>query len=205
MSLIGCDAPGRNIEQHDIFFGIGHELKDLVPQIKSFWPEAIKPHLDAWREVTNVDGYSITINEKNIEPGNPTRHSPLATPLSPLASPLSPLATSHSPLPRLFFLNLGGYKKDEFEEYHYRMLAIATDKGQAINKAKETAFFKHTGFKGATSHVDDKYGVDVDGVVEIKDILSKDLRDRFGIRIEKVTEEMREDKVNLGYFLLEKL
>jgi hypothetical protein len=28
-------------------------------------------------------------------------------------------------LAQLFFINLGGYKENEFEEYHYKMLAVA--------------------------------------------------------------------------------
>ena len=179
MTLIGCDVPGRNTEQHDIFFGIGYEIKDLVPQIKAFWPEAIKPHLDAWREVNKVDEYRITVVERSASGG-------------------SALDV------QLFFLNLGGYKKDEFDEYHYRMLAVAGDKGEAIKKSKQTAFYKHVGYPGATSHVDDKYGVAVDEVMEIKDILSKELIDKYRILIEPVAEEIEEDAVNLGYFLLDK-
>ena len=30
MTLIGCTPAGRNIEQHDVFFGIGNSLKDIV-------------------------------------------------------------------------------------------------------------------------------------------------------------------------------
>jgi hypothetical protein len=105
---------------------------------------------------------------------------------------------------RLFFLNLGGYKQDEFEEYHYKMLAAAENKGEAIKKAKATAFYKHTGFKGASSHIDDKYGVDVDDVFEIEDILSIETKNKYSIAITK-GENNFADKINLGYFRLEKL
>ena len=182
MTLIGCDAPGRNIEQHDIFFGIGYELKDLAPQIKSFWPEAPKMHLDAWREVTLVNGYAIRVVKR-----------------------AAGLPREASAKIGLFFLNLGGYKKDEFEEFHYRMVVVAKDKGEAIQQAKQTAFFKHIGVKGATSHIDDKYGVDVDDIMEIKDILPKDLRDSYSILIQPGAKDQPEDQVNLGYFLLDKL
>ncbi|MFV8358664.1 DUF1543 domain-containing protein, partial [Flavobacterium sp. XS1P32] len=40
MLMLGCTPAGRLTEQHDIFFGIGKSLKDLIPQIKNFWPEA---------------------------------------------------------------------------------------------------------------------------------------------------------------------
>ena len=38
MLLLGCKPPGRHTEQHDIFFGIAAELRDLVPEIQQFWP-----------------------------------------------------------------------------------------------------------------------------------------------------------------------
>ena len=47
----------------------------------------------------------------------------------------------------LFFMNLGGYKRDEFEELHYKMLAVSDQKALAIKEAKESAFYKHVGSK----------------------------------------------------------
>lgn len=175
--LIGCTPPGRLIEQHDIFFGIAPSLAALVPAIKASWPEAPKIHIDAWREVTNVDGYHITVTAK--------RTAPLTA-------------------PKLFFLNLGGYRKDEFEEYHYKLLAVADSKSEAIRQAKATAFYKHTGFKGADSHIDDKYGVDVDDLYEIEDILTEYDRQNFSLLLEKraVAEN---DLWHLGYTKLSSL
>jgi hypothetical protein len=64
-------------------------------------------------------------------------------------------------------------------------------------------WLKHTGFKGANSHIDDKYGVDVDDVFEIKEILSADLKQKFSIWVEKTNEQATEDELHLGYFKLE--
>ena len=62
MLLLGSKAPKRNVEQHDYFFGIANSLKELVPQIKAFWPEAGNSiHVDGWREVNNVDGYQVKV------------------------------------------------------------------------------------------------------------------------------------------------
>src|SRR5688572_16523296 len=141
MLNLGCTPPGRNTEQHDVFFGIGESLKELVPHINNFWPASGKIHIDSWREVTNVDGYAITIHLKEeVNPGNPYG---------------------------LFFLNLGGYKMDDLEEYHYKIITVGKDKADAINKSKKTAFFLHFGFKGAESHIDDKYGIDIDDIHSI--------------------------------------
>lgn len=36
MILLGAKPKGRNIEQHDIFFGIGISIKALLPEILDF-------------------------------------------------------------------------------------------------------------------------------------------------------------------------
>jgi hypothetical protein len=41
-----------------------------------------------------------------------------------------------------------GYKKGEFEEYHYKMVTVAKTLGIATRKVKTTTF-KHCGFEGA--------------------------------------------------------
>jgi hypothetical protein len=178
MLLLGCKPAGRNTEQHDIFFGIGTSLKDLKPSIEAFWPEAEgRIHIDSWRQVTAVDGYSISIEERsgNIVPGSN----------------------------KLFFLNLGGYKENDLEEYHYKVIVVAPDKGKAIDQAKQTAFYKHCGFPGAVSHIDDKYGIDVDDIYEIEDILPASIKNKYRIRVKADAAE--EDNLNIGYLKLSKL
>ncbi len=196
MLLIGCSPPGRNIEQHDVFFGIGESINELVPAIQAFWPGNIKLHFDAWREVSVVDGHRVEIvtkeqkNSLRSEDGGQKSADNTSDPGLPTSDSF-----------KLFFLNLGGYKSGEFEEFHYKMLVAAEDKTAAINKAKQTAFFRHTGFKGATSHIDDKYGVDVDDVYEITDILPKEMKDKYSI-IVTPGSSLPEDEIHLGYFKL---
>lgn len=176
MLLLGCSPAGRNTEQHDVFFGIANSMQELVPDIIAFWPEVKgKIHLDAWREVNHVNGFSVKV----VEP------------------------STASSAARLFFINLGGYKRNEFEEFHYKMLVAAADKGDAIQHAKKTAFFRHTGFKGANAHVDDKFGVDVDDIYEIRDILSSSSKAAFSIQVEKAPPGDAEDEIHLGYFKLD--
>ena len=171
MLILGATPEGRHIEQHDIFFGIADEIKELVPSIIGYWPEAKgRIHIDAWREVNAVDGYTVSINEK-----------------------VEPRATGESI--KLFFLNLGGYKRGEFEEYHYKMLVASPDKGEAIRRAKQSAFYKHTGFAGATSHIDDKYGIDVDDVHDIADILPATLKEKYDLVVTK-TDNQTEDETS---------
>ncbi len=102
MVLLGCRPAGRHTEQHDVYFGIGTELKDLIEGIRQSWPGSGSIHIDAWREVTSVNGHAIT-----VEPATKrTQHTNYNKPLD------------------LFFLNLGGYKASEFEEFHYKLLLV---------------------------------------------------------------------------------
>jgi hypothetical protein len=179
MILLGCKPPGRNTEQHDLFFGIGENLRDVKDDIRNFWKEAEgKIHIDAWRQVNAVDSYAIEIVKRED------------------------VVTSQKE--KLFFINLGGYKQNEFEEYHYKLLTVSTDKGAAIQKAKQTAFYKHTGFEGTVSHIDDKYGIDVDDIYEIEDILPSLLKEQYSIQVRK-TDNVQEDELNLGYLKIDKL
>jgi hypothetical protein len=175
MLLIGASPPERNIEQHDVFFGIGDSIKDLIPDVEAFWPGNNKLHFDAWREVTSVNGYKIEVVLKN--------------------------ESKQDSEFKLFFINLGGYKQNEFEEFHYKMIIAAADKSEAINISKQTAFFKHTGFKGATAHIDDKFGVDVDDVYEITDILPASVKEKYSLLVSPANL-LAADEMNLGYFKL---
>lgn len=178
MIMIGCRPKGRCTEQHDIFFGIGSSLKELIPSINAFWPEAKGQfHIDAWREVTSVDNFQITV---------------------------LPKGTASASSSQLFFINLGGYKESEFEEYHYKMLAVGDSLSEVTKKAKDTAFYKHFGFKGATSHIDDKFGIDIDDAFKLKEILTKNFTDQYEIQItpNSTTEE---DILHIGYLKMDKI
>ena len=85
-----------------------------------------------------------------------------------------------------------------------KCLVVCENKSVAIQQAKATGFYKHTGFKGAESHIDDKYGVDVDDIFEIEDILPSHVKEKYKILLSP-TDITTEDEVNLGYFRLEKL
>ena len=177
MLLLGCKPNGRHTEQHDVFFGIGNSLKDLVPDIIGFWPEANgKIHIDAWREVNTVDGYSISIMKRSAiqKPGE---------------------------VHKLFFVNLGGYKENDFEEYHYKCLAVAADTAGAIKQAKAQTFWKHS----ISSHIDDKYGIDVDDVYEIGEVLTRHAKEEYQVVIKENTAVLSDDKLQPGYLKLSKL
>lgn len=174
MVLLGGKPAGRLTEQHDIFFGIGKTINDLVPQMKKSWP-GVNLHIDVWREVTCVGNYHIAVVPR----------------------------TEDTQPEKLFFLNLGGYRPGEFEEYHYKELVVATSMAEAVKHAKQTAFYKEYGFDGAVSHIDNKYGIDVDDAFEVNDIFDLFTKAQYALKIthgETVT-----DALHIGYLPLKNL
>lgn len=170
MVLLGCRPPGRLTEQHDIFFGVAPNLKSLAPAMKASWKGA-KVHIDAWREVNAVDGYRISVVAES----------------------------DHKDERSLFFVNLGGYRPGEFEEYHYKILSVGT-MAEAVSKAKATAFYRHFGFEGAVSHVDDKFGIDLDDLVNVGELF------RNNYRLSLTPDpEIVEDQLHIGYLSMDNL
>lgn len=176
--ILGATPKGRNIEQHDVFFGIAESLKDLVPEMKNFWKEADgKIHLDCYQEVKFADGYEVKIVEKGEK-------------------------TSEE---QLYFINLGGYKKGFFEEFHEQHLMVGNSMGDIVKKAKATDFYKTMGFEGAVSHIDDKHGVDIDDIFNVSDILPQEMKEKYSIVLTKSDAENQENPMGLGYLKIDKI
>ena len=194
MLKIGGRPKGRLIEQHDIFFGIGEQVNDFIEAINRQWPEVKNAwHLDAYRSVTRVDNYNIDwhairsdgTGKDDIEP-----------------------KTDESL--KLFFINLGGYLPDHFEEYHHKLLIVASTQAEAVKKAKQSEFYKKYSFNdktlpfNAAAHIDDKHQVDVDEIYNVNDLLSGG---RLLITPSAAldTESIQEDRSYIGYLSLKKL
>lgn len=176
MILLGCKPKGRHTEQHDIFFGIADKVKDLVPPITDFWPEAEgKIHLDAYREVVSVEGYKVEV----------------------IAATDDQIGASSK---RLFFMNLGGYQKEVFDELHHKMLIVAESKAEAIKKAKDSEFYQQF----FSPHIDDKYGVDVDDVFDIEDVLPAEMKLQYRLQFTPQAN-LPNDEIVLGYMPIAKL
>jgi hypothetical protein len=177
--IIGATPEGRNTEQHDVFFGIAENIKELIPEMKAFWPETKgKFHLDAYQEVKFADGFEVKIVSRNLEK----------------------IRTEH-----LFFINLGGYKPNVFDEFHQKHLMVGKKMSEIIKRVKKTEFYKTMGFSGAESHIDDKYGVDIDDIYKVEDLLSAATKEKFSIILEKTDIENQENVTNIGYFSLKSL
>lgn len=175
MVVVGGKPEGRFTEQHDVFFGIADELKELVPSMYEFWPALEgRMHIDSWRKVEKVDGYKIQIVKKSEQ--NPINSK------------------------KLYFVNLGGYKPNDMEEYHYKQLVVAANLAEATKIAKDTVFWKHH----ESSHIDDKYGIDVDDIYEVVDLLNPTFKEKYHILIQEASN-IPEDTLEVGYLKISKL
>lgn len=191
MVQLGGRPKGRLIEQHDMFFGVADELVELIPAINEHWPEVKnKWHVDSYRAVTRVDGYRIdwvaTAKSNNANENQ--------------AEDVTNL--------KLFFINLGGYLPDDFEEYHHKLLIVAPTQAEAIKQAKQSDFYKKYSFKdkdtpfNAASHIDDKHQVDVDDIYNVSELLSAG---RLQITEDKANTAAIEDKSYIGYLSIKNL
>lgn len=180
MVQLGGRPKGRLIEQHDMFFGVANQVSELVEDINQHWPEVKnKWHIDSYRAITKVDGYTIKLVESGEQ-------------------------VSKDADLKLFFINLGGYQQGSFEEFHDKLLIVATSQAEAIKQAKQSKFYKQFTFKdkdspfNAASHIDDKFEIDIDEIYNVNDLLSN-----VQLLIEPIVDN--EDKEYVGYLSIKNL
>jgi len=125
--LLGGQAPGSNTELHDVVFVTGDRLEDTYPDLLEKWFGAAEGlHVDSYRILDTVDGHQVELTRDRPGPG-----------------------------PRLFFVNLGGYRDDEFAEAHANIFVVAPDADTAKRRAKASLL---QGYDAV--HTDDLYDVD---------------------------------------------
>ncbi|UNU73114.1 DUF1543 domain-containing protein [Moraxella nasovis] len=174
MLKIGATPRGRLIEQHDVLFGLADDISELVTVVDKSWVEAAGIwHLDAYRTVTYVDGFDVSVVPKS-----------------------DALASDY----QLFFVNLGGYKPNHFEEFHHKMLIIAKSMNEATAIAKKSDFYREFNIEGtsATSHIDDKHSVMIDEIYAVSDVLAG----HHGNLSLQITPSVchQPDEMMIGYF-----
>ena len=188
MIQLGGRPKGRLIEQHDIFFGVANQVNELIADINNHWPEVKnKWHIDSYRAISKVDNYAIKLVESNIQ--------------AECANDL-----------KLFFINLGGYQQDSFEEFHYKLLIVADSQADAVKQAKQSEFYKQFTFKdktspfNAASHIDDKFEVDIDDIYNVNDLISnvKIIIEPLARALDKSINVI-EDKKYVGYLSIKNL
>lgn len=191
MIKIGGRPKGRLIEQHDMYFGVGERIGDFIDAINNHWPEVKNAwHLDAYRQVTTVDNHRIQWQAADSSKENE--------------------AEENTDELKLFFINLGGYLAGEFEEFHHKLLIVASTQAAAIKQAKKSDFYQQYSFNNqdtpfnAASHIDDKHQLDID---DINDLLQGGRLSITPLTDEALAseEERLEDKAHIGYLSLKKL
>lgn len=96
------------IELHDIRFVVAHSIEDTYEELrKSWWGIPSSLHLDAWGVLHSTDGYKIHFSN---EPALSQEH-------------------------KLYFVNLGGYDVQQFNELHKNIFVVATNEQDAKQKA----------------------------------------------------------------------
>tara|TARA_R110002051_G_scaffold24997_2_gene61426 strand:- start:9001 stop:9582 length:582 start_codon:yes stop_codon:yes gene_type:complete len=188
MVQLGGRPKGRLIEQHDIFFGVANQVNELIADINNHWPEVKnKWHIDSYRAITRVDNYTIRLVESSQQVENTNDL-------------------------KLFFINLGGYQQGSFEEFHYKLLIVATNQAEAVKQAKQSEFYKRFTFKdkssafNAASHIDDKFEVDIDDIYNVNDLISniKIIIEPLAKALDEAIDEV-EDKEYVGYLSIKNL
>lgn len=188
MVQLGGRPKGRLIEQHDVFFGVANQMSELIDDINNHWPEVNnKWHIDSYRAITKVGNHTIKLIESNNQ------------------------AANNNGL-KLFFINLGGYQRGSFEEFHHKLLIVADNQTDAIKQAKQSEFYQQFTYKdkdtpfNAASHIDDKFEVDIDDIYNVNDLVLN-----IQILIEPMINNSHElanadeDKEYVGYLSIKNL
>ena len=188
MVQLGGRPKGRLIEQHDIFFGVANQVSELIDDINNHWLEVKKKwHIDSYRAITKVGNYTVKLIESDNQTANDNGL-------------------------KLFFINLGGYQRGSFEEFHHKLLIVAATQAEAIKQAKQSTFYKEFTFKdkdtpfNAASHIDDKFEVDIDDIYNVNDLVSN-IQILIEPRIHNSHElaNADEDKEYVGYLSIKNL
>ena len=211
MLKIGARPQGRLIEQHDVMFVIANSLSETIESVNQHWP-AVKNnwHLDAWREVKRVGDYQILLSKQSLSKDGLSKDNALADNILADDRVDNKLDSQGK---QLYFVNLGGYLPGQFEEFHYKTLVIAETLGKATAQVKKTAFYQDYTFDNvdtaksgvATSHVDDKYQLDLDDIHCVADLLPNDV----ALTIQPLTEpeknQLPDDALHIGYLSLKQI
>ncbi len=107
MINLGGKVEGCNLEVHDVQFLAADRIDDTVELLKRNWyGKAEKLHIDSYKLITGADGHAVRLTKEKQESGK-----------------------------QLYFVQLGGYRKDTNQELHEIGLLI----GDSLQEVKERA------------------------------------------------------------------
>jgi hypothetical protein len=108
MVYVGGGFRNANTELHDVRFSIGETIESCYDDLRrQWWGDPRSLHLDAWGAVEQADGFDVALSRDRAD---------------------------DSAL-RLFFVNLGDYLANRFEELHRNVLIVAADPAAAKTRA----------------------------------------------------------------------
>lgn len=106
---LGGRADRCNIEVHDVVFVVGDSIEETYTLLGKKWFGNLQGfHIDSYVELKNIDGYEIGISQEPIEESTK----------------------------KLYFINMGAYKSEEFTEYHQSAFYVADSVPDAIRRAQ---------------------------------------------------------------------
>lgn len=105
---LGGDAPGANIEVHDVQFAVASQPEEAHPLlIKKWFGTRDSLHLDAYGIITWADGHDVTVH-----------------------------STPSTSTEKLYFINMGGYTPGALCEDHAFTFLVAPSASAAKARAK---------------------------------------------------------------------
>ena len=88
--FLGGRAHKCNTELHDVVFTLGERIEDTYTDLLGKWfGLPDRLHIDSWVDLNIVEGYKISLSKKKNKSNK-----------------------------KLYFINLGAYEKNKFEELH---------------------------------------------------------------------------------------
>ena len=133
--FLGGRADKCNIELHDVVFTCAETIQDSYKDLLSKWFGGLnRLHIDSWVELNYIDGYKIELSKSKPDSEK-----------------------------KLFYINLGGYDENKFEELHESMFLVGDNKNLIKRRAKESLLLGYD-----QVHTDDLY--DVDDCIEINKV-----------------------------------
>ncbi|MGL5742717.1 MAG: DUF1543 domain-containing protein [Legionella sp.] len=105
---IGGSHQDSLIELHDMRFVVAQSIEQTYESLRqSWWGTPASLHLDAWGILDYADGHQIELSKN------------------------AAAETSH----QLYFVNLGGYDRNQFTELHKNIFVVAANEHEAKHKA----------------------------------------------------------------------
>ena len=155
--FLGGRADKCNTELHDVVFTLGEKIEDTYNDLlKKWFGVPDRLHIDSWVDLSIVEGYKISISKEKKKSDK-----------------------------KLYFVNLGAYEKNRFEELHESKFMVDVNKINVKKRAKELLLVGKE-----QVHLDDLY--DVDDCIEINKVSD------FYIVLKKSTKSQNL-KFNNGY------